>query len=84
MPDGPPGAVRDAWDHGWAWLGWFMTKSMMTRMSRSWAAFMKPVNDPTTPWLRVRSARGAAAVQQACLDLLDGKVDARDGLMLAL
>ena len=45
---------------------------------------MKPVNDPAQPWLRVRRAQGAAAVQQACLDLLDGKVDARDGLMLSL
>jgi hypothetical protein len=57
---------------------------LQRRMATAWAAFMKPVNDPATPWLRVRRARGAAAVQQACLDLLDGKVDARDGLMLAL
>jgi hypothetical protein len=45
---------------------------------------MQPVNDPAQPWLRVRSAAGAGAVQQACLDLLDGKVDAREGLMLSL
>jgi hypothetical protein len=45
---------------------------------------MRPVNDPAQPWLRVCSARGAAAVQQACLDLLDGRVDARDGLILSL
>ncbi len=57
---------------------------LQRRMATAWAAFMKPVNDPATPWLRVRSARGAAAVQQACLDLLEGKVDARDGLMLEL
>jgi hypothetical protein len=45
---------------------------------------MRPVNDPVAPWLRVRSARGAQAVREACLALLDGQVDARDGLMLAL
>lgn len=55
-----------------------------TRIAAAWAAFMQPVNDPATPWLRVRSARGPQAVQQACLALLDGKVDARDGLMLSL
>jgi hypothetical protein len=45
---------------------------------------MKPVNGPDAPWLRVRSARGPQAVRDACLALLDGKVDARDGLMLSL
>ena len=57
---------------------------LQRRMAASWTALMKPVNDPAAPWLRVRSARGAAAVQQAYLNLLDGKVDARDGLMLSL
>ncbi len=57
---------------------------LQRRLAATWTAFMQPVNDPAAPWLRVRSGRGAAAVQQACLDLLDGKVDARDGLMLAL
>jgi hypothetical protein len=42
------------------------------------------VNDPANPWLRVRSARGAQAVQQACLALLDGKTNAREGWMLSL
>jgi Protein of unknown function (DUF2855) len=54
------------------------------RIAAAWAAFMKPVNDPAAPWLRVRTARGAQAVHDACLALLDGKVDARDGLMLSL
>jgi hypothetical protein len=57
---------------------------LQRRMAAAWTAFMRPVNDPAQPWLRVRSARGAAAVQQACLDLLDGRVDARDGLILSL
>ena len=28
------------------------------RIAAVWAAFMKPVNDPAAPWLRVRTARG--------------------------
>jgi Protein of unknown function (DUF2855) len=54
------------------------------RIAIAWTAFMKPLNDPAVPWLRVRTAHGAQAVHDACLALLDGKVDARDGLMLSL
>jgi len=54
------------------------------RIAAAWTAFMKPVNDPAAPWLRVRSASGPQAVSEACLALLDGTVDARDGLMLSL
>ncbi len=57
---------------------------LQSRIAAAWRAFMKPVNDPVTPWLRVRHASGAAAVREACLALLDGKVEARDGLMLSL
>ena len=35
-------------------------------------------------WLRVRDARGAPAAAEACRALLDGRVDARDGLMLSM
>ncbi len=57
---------------------------LQARIASAWTAFMKPVNDPAAPWLRVRTARGPQAVRDACLALLDGKVDARDGLMLSL
>lgn len=57
---------------------------LQARIASAWHAFMRPVNDPAAPWLRVRSAAGAQAVREACLALLDGKVDARDGLMLSL
>jgi len=63
--------------------GWGAAE-LQARIAAAWAAFMKPVNDPAAPWLRVRSARGPQAVHEACLALLDGKVDARDGLMLSL
>ncbi len=54
------------------------------RVARAWAAFMRPVNDRTAPWLRVRRASGTQATLQALRSLLDGQVDARDGLMLSL
>jgi hypothetical protein len=57
---------------------------LQARIANAWRAFMQAVNDPVAPWLRVRSSRGPAAVREACLALLDGKVDARDGLMLSL
>jgi hypothetical protein len=57
---------------------------LQARIAAAWTAFMQPVNDPARPWLQVRSAHGAQAVQQACLALLDGQVDPRDGLMLSL
>jgi hypothetical protein len=63
--------------------GWGAAE-LQRRIAAAWASFMQPVNDAAQPWLRVRSAAGAGAVQQACLDLLDGKVDAREGLMLSL
>ena len=45
---------------------------------------MGPVNDPAAPWLRVHEARGTQAILDALSALLDGKVAARDGLMLSL
>ena len=63
--------------------GWGAAE-LQARIAAAWAAFMRPVNDAAQPWLRVRTAAGAQAVQQACLALLDGQVDARDGWMLSL
>ena len=63
--------------------GWGAAQ-LQARIAAAWTAFMQPVNDPAAPWLRVRRAQGAQAVQAACLALLDGQVDARDGLMLSM
>jgi len=63
--------------------GWGAAE-LQRRIAVAWGAFMQPVNDPASPWLHVRAAHGPDAVRQACLALLDGKVDARDGLMLSL
>ena len=63
--------------------GWGAAE-LQRRIAVAWSAFMQRVNDPASPWLRVRTAHGPDAVRQACLALLDGKVEARDGLMLSL
>ena len=63
---------------GWGQAG------LQARIAAAWTAFMQPVTDPASPWLRVRGARGPQAVRQACVALLDGQVDAREGLMLSL
>jgi hypothetical protein len=57
---------------------------LQRRLAEAWTAFMRPVTDPTKPWLVVREARGAAAVETAYLELLDGRTDPREGLVLAL
>jgi hypothetical protein len=54
------------------------------RLAEAWLAFMQPVNDPVSPWLRVRRGQGADAVRDALLALLEGSVDPRDGFMLTL
>ncbi len=54
------------------------------RVAVSWHAFMASVNDAAAPWLRVRDGQGIDAVQQRLAQLIEGKVDPRDGFMLAL
>ena len=63
--------------------GWG-AEQLVARIDAAWRAFMVPVNDPVEPWLRVREARGTQGALDALRALLDGKVDARDGLMVAL
>jgi hypothetical protein len=54
------------------------------RLGQSWSAFMQKVTAPGNPWLVVRSAQGAHAVTAAYQQLLSGRSDPREGLMLAL
>lgn len=63
---------------GWGAAG------LQARLGEAWRAFMAAVADPAAPWLQVRHGRGAEAVRETCLALLDGRVDARDGWMLSL
>lgn len=50
----------------------------------AWKAFLQTVNKPSQPWLTIRTARGTEAVTSAYQQLLAGRGDAREGLMLAL
>jgi hypothetical protein len=45
---------------------------------------MQKVTAPGNPWLVVRTDRGALAVTAAYQQLLAGRCDPREGLMLAL
>ncbi len=57
---------------------------LQQRLAEAWRAFMQPVNDPAAPWLRITAGRGPAAVEAGYRALLEGRADAREGLMLAL
>jgi hypothetical protein len=54
------------------------------RLGEARRAFVAKVADPAAPWLVVRPVRGVEAACAALTDLIDGRVDARDGLMVAL
>jgi hypothetical protein len=62
--------------------GWG-SEALNERIAEAWHAFMVPVNDAKTPWLRVRHGRGEPAVRDAYESLLDGRADPRDGIMLS-
>ena len=57
---------------------------LQQRIAGAWTAFMLPVNDPANPWLHIRQAGGADAVEAAYRALLAGRTDPREGCMLAL
>jgi len=63
--------------------GWGAAE-LQRRIAAAWGSFMKAVNDPVAPWLRVRRGRGPQAVRDAMTALLDGRVDPREGYMLSL
>jgi hypothetical protein len=53
-PDVPVGlrvvlALRDSWNHAWSLDVWFMTRSAMTRIPRSWAASMNALTSSMVP-----------------------------------
>lgn len=53
------------------------------RLQEAWLALQKTMEQPALPWLRIREGRGVEAVKAAYLQLLDGRADPREGLMLA-
>jgi Protein of unknown function (DUF2855) len=54
------------------------------RLSSAWQGFIGRVERADDPWLHIVQRSGAQAVQDAYLALLDGRADAREGLMLSL
>ncbi len=62
--------------------GWGRAE-LMRRIGAAWGAFLGRVQQPgAEPWVRIVERRGPAAVQAAYLELLEGRADAREGLML--
>jgi hypothetical protein len=57
---------------------------LQQRLAAAWAAFMGPVNDAGSPWLTIRDLAGTDAVAAAYREQLDGRVPAREGLMMSL
>lgn len=72
----PAQAQKRVADWGGAGLG--------QRIAEAWAAFMKPVADPASPWLTVASGRGPREVEQAWHSLIEGRADPRQGQVLSL
>ena len=54
------------------------------RIAMAWQAFMKPVTDSANPWLTVIRGHGAADVEAAYRELIDGRTDPRQGHVLSL
>ena len=54
------------------------------RLGAAWAAFIVQVSDAREPWLQIVNREGSTAVVDAYLVLLQGRADAREGLMLRL
>lgn len=53
------------------------------RLGEAWQALMQRVNAADRPWLVIREDRGVEAVSAAYQQVLAGRGDAREGLMLA-
>ena len=52
------------------------------RLSESWEAMIAKVSAPGSPWLQVVERRGGDAVRETYLELLRGRTDPAQGLML--
>ena len=54
------------------------------RLAAAWTAFLARARDPARPWLQVVAGRGREAVESTYSALLDGKVPANEGRILAV
>ncbi len=54
------------------------------RLTAAWSIFLARVRNPARPWLQVVAGRGRQAVESTYSALLDGKVPANEGRILAV
>jgi hypothetical protein len=54
------------------------------RLAGAWSAFLARARDPARPWLQVVAANGRNAVESTYAALLDGRVPANEGRILAV
>lgn len=59
-------------------------EALQQRLGAAWTAFLARIGREDDPWLHIVTARGAPALEAAYASLLDGRADARAGLMLSL
>lgn len=59
-------------------------EGLQSRLDEAWQAFLGPVCRADDPWLRVVEAQGLEATEAAYRSMLEGRSDARSGLMLSL
>ena len=57
---------------------------LQQRTVSAWQGFIERVGDPAAPWLRVVTSAGRDAVESTYAALLDGRVAAQEGRVLAL
>jgi Protein of unknown function (DUF2855) len=62
--------------------GWGAS-GFMQRIGAAWSAFMQPVMSASPPWLHIVREQGAPAIRERYLQLLEGRNDPREGLMLS-
>ena len=65
-------------------VGEWGADGLQQRLAAAWTAFLARVADPKQPWLRVVSGSGRAAVETTYREMLDGRVPADEGRVLAL
>ena len=61
--------------------GWGAT-GFEARLQEAWLALTQAMERPPQAWLKIREARGAEAIRATWQELLDGRGDPREGLML--
>jgi hypothetical protein len=57
---------------------------LQERLAAAWSGFLARARDPARPWLQVVAAKGREAVESTYAALLDGRVPANEGRILAV